>query len=184
MSICYKVVHIYIVHSLRRLMMYLYTIFTFLTFLLASSEIVYRLNSKEDAMFEETKRFIFKSRLHGTQMPVATLKEKKGLSYGLSMQQTTDLHDGLCGCNHPPTCQLWSAIEVEDADDQEYYTVLDDRTVRIRPQMTQQCSCCEKVYRGMGWDLLPFVGYMDGGNDGEFIEMRNCGCGSTISRRF
>jgi hypothetical protein len=44
----------------------------------------------------------------------------------------------------------------------------------------KRCSCGKAVATLRDWLALPFVGLMDDG-DGFVIEMRNCGCRSTMA---
>lgn len=43
-----------------------------------------------------------------------------------------------------------------------------------------QCSC-GSTYTQAEWDAFPSIGFMDGGF-GRLLDLRNCACGSTMSR--
>ena len=44
------------------------------------------------------------------------------------------------------------------------------------------CSCCGRTYGDADWALLPLCGHMELRSERP-LELRNCSCGSTISRR-
>jgi hypothetical protein len=59
------------------------------------------------------------------------------------------------------------------------------RAIRLemqeRAHWPKICRCGE-TWAQEAWAHQPFVGYADGGEDGE-LELRNCSCGSTLSVR-
>jgi hypothetical protein len=50
-----------------------------------------------------------------------------------------------------------------------------------RPHWPKICRCGVHWSRDL-WAEQPFIGYADGGEDGE-LELRNCACGSTLAVR-
>jgi hypothetical protein len=43
----------------------------------------------------------------------------------------------------------------------------------------KSCGCCERQYTRPQWRSLKYIGVQDVG-DGEYLELRNCSCGSTL----
>lgn len=46
--------------------------------------------------------------------------------------------------------------------------------------VTKVCTCCHRHISPEQWRELPYVGLMEDGDSG-YLELRNCGCGSTLS---
>jgi len=45
----------------------------------------------------------------------------------------------------------------------------------------KRCSRCDTRYSAAGWRKLRLVGYQEQGEDYPPLELRNCGCGTTLA---
>lgn len=48
------------------------------------------------------------------------------------------------------------------------------------PPIVARCNCCGRLHSAVSWVDLERVGLQDA-LDGEWLELRNCACGSTIA---
>jgi CheY-like chemotaxis protein len=72
-----------------------------------------------------------------------------------------------CPVLHKPMRLPWLLAELDEA---------------IQPRGETKRCACGHVYERPGWERLPLVGEIDNGRGvGERIELRDCGCGSTLA---
>ncbi len=61
-------------------------------------------------------------------------------------------------------------------------SIENDDTLPAPPNKDLQvCSCCCRVIDDVLWESWPTLGLMEDG-DGGFLDLRNCACGTTLSR--